>query len=147
MTTNNKNKRTSSPLIKKLMADASPVERWKNKNRVEIACRIDDLIKEKKYSYKDFAKKVGKQPSEITKWVCGSHNFTTDILTEIAYALNVELQELFTENKPKVVYRTRIEVVAIQIDSNPYTNNPSSNIGYCLPSDITLNNLSKNNYA
>ncbi|MBK7039652.1 MAG: hypothetical protein IPH46_04000 [Bacteroidetes bacterium] len=56
------------------MADAPLLERRKNKTRVEIACRIDDLIKEKQYkSYSEFALKVGKHQSEITKWVSGSH--------------------------------------------------------------------------
>ena len=130
MTTNNKTKRTSSPLIKKLMAEASPLERKKNKVRVEIACRIDDLIKEKKYSYIEFSKIVGKQPSEVSKWVSGSHNFTLDTLAEIAFSLNIELFELFSEEKPKVVFRNRIEVKSKQMEIIPFTNNQYAKIGY-----------------
>lgn len=146
MTTNNKTKRTSSPLIKKLMADAPLLERSKNKTRVEIACRIDDLIKEKHYkSYSEFALKVGKHQSEITKWVSGSHNFTIDTLTEIAFALNIELAELFSEHKPKVVYRTRVEVIAIQTVKNPYANNQYHDACNPVNYGLMYNGLNKNN--
>jgi transcriptional regulator with XRE-family HTH domain len=110
MTANKTNKRTAQPLIKKMMAEAPLVVRKKNKIRVEIACRIDNLIKEKKYSYSAFAKIVGKQPSEITKWISGSHNFTIDTLIEIASSLDIELRHLLFDGKPQVVSRTTVEI-------------------------------------
>lgn len=90
MTTINKTKRTNNPLIKTILSEASPVKRMQNKNRVALACRIDDLIKAKGYSNSTFAEKIGKQPSVITKWLSGTHNFTTDTLDEIAYHLGIE---------------------------------------------------------
>jgi predicted XRE-type DNA-binding protein len=94
MTANHKTKRISKPLIKKLMAEANPIEKNKHTIKVAIACRIDDLIKERKYSQATFAKKVNKQPSEVSKWLSGTHNFTTDILSEIAFALEVPFSEI-----------------------------------------------------
>jgi transcriptional regulator with XRE-family HTH domain len=142
----NKTKRTSTPLIKKLMANAPVVERRKNKTRVEIACRIDDLIKEKQFkTYSEFALKIGKHQSEITKWVSGSHNFTIDTLNEIAFALNIELAELFLDHKPKVVYKTRVEVIAIHAFQNPYANNQYHEICSSNNYGLKFNGMNKTN--
>jgi transcriptional regulator with XRE-family HTH domain len=42
-----------------------------------------------------FAKKINKCPSEISKYFSGNHNFTIEILCEIAFALKVSLLDLF----------------------------------------------------
>lgn len=147
MTQNNKTKRTSSPLIKKLMAEASPLEKMKNKSRVELACRIDDLIKERKHTYTEFSKLVGKHPSEITKWVSGTHNFTMDTLVEIASALNIELTSLFNESKSKVVYRTKVEIIAIAVEKSPYANNHYLNEDMPINCGLSFNGSPKINYA
>ena len=47
---------------------------------------------------KKFAEKVGKLPSEVTKWLSGTHNFTVDTLCEIATVLDVNLYELIETN-------------------------------------------------
>ena len=42
-----------------------------------------------------FEKKINKCPSEISKYFSGNHNFTIEILCEIAFALKLSLQDLF----------------------------------------------------
>lgn len=112
MNNNTKPKRTSNPLIKKLLAEASPLERLQNKNRVALACRIDDLIKAKGYTNSSFAGKMGKLPCEITKWLSGSHNFTTNTLDEIAFHLGVNTAFLFQPQPEKVIYKKQVVLVA-----------------------------------
>lgn len=119
MTTNNKPKRTSSPLIKKIFAEASPVQRIQNKNRVTLACRIDDLIKAKGYTYSSFANKIGKQPSEITKWLSGSHNFTMNTLDEIAFHLGTVTAFLMQPQPEKVIYKSKVVIVTKIIEVVP----------------------------
>ena len=43
---------------------------------IEISNRIDSLMKKHHLSKLEFARKLGKRPSEITKWLSGQHNFT-----------------------------------------------------------------------
>jgi antitoxin component HigA of HigAB toxin-antitoxin module len=43
---------------------------------VEISNRIDSLMKKHRLTKLEFARKLGKRPSEITKWLSGQHNFT-----------------------------------------------------------------------
>lgn len=42
----------------------------------DISDRIDELMKEKGLSKKQFADALGKRPCEVTKWLSGQHNFT-----------------------------------------------------------------------
>ena len=39
----------------------------------------------------EFAFMMGKKPSEITRWLSGTHNFTTETLWEIERVLNIQL--------------------------------------------------------
>lgn len=41
-----------------------------------LSFRINDLMKKRGLSKIEFAKALGKRPSEITKWLSGQHNFT-----------------------------------------------------------------------
>lgn len=41
-----------------------------------LSNRISDLMTERGLSKLEFAKALGKRPSEVTKWLSGQHNFT-----------------------------------------------------------------------
>ncbi|MFC4231473.1 helix-turn-helix domain-containing protein [Parasediminibacterium paludis] len=135
MTTIKKTQRTSNPLIKRILSDASPLKRMQNKNRVALACRIDDLIKAKGYNNSTFAEKIGKQPSVITKWLSGTHNFTVDTLDEIAYHLGVETAYLMQPQQVQVIYQKTIQVVTkvVEVERiskyNFFRNNRYNSIG------------------
>ena len=43
-----------------------------------------------------FAKLINKSPSEISKYLSGNHNFTIDVLCEIAFGLKISLHDLFS---------------------------------------------------
>jgi len=107
----NKAKRVSSPLIKNILEVANPLQKIQNNNRIALACRIDDLMKANGYSNSTFAKKLGKQPSVITKWLSGTHNFTMDTLDEIAYHLGVESVHLLQPQQTQTIYQKTIQVV------------------------------------
>lgn len=98
----NKARKVSSSLIKNLLNSALPEEVSRNRNRVELACRIDDLIKSKGFkNYSEFAQKINRKSSEISKWLSGSHNFTIDTLSHIAFHLDVKLHSLFEKEAVK----------------------------------------------
>jgi len=42
----------------------------------ELVVRIHELLEQKGWSQKDLANRLGKSPSEISKWLSGDHNFT-----------------------------------------------------------------------
>lgn len=88
--------------------------------KMRIAAQIDDAMKEKGVSKSELAKMMGKQQSEITKWLSGTHNFTTDILSEISMALGTEIngaketpKHFFVEN---YMYKRDIPAVEMPTD-------------------------------
>lgn len=52
-----------------------------------IAERISDILKSKGLTQKDFARLLGKRESEISKWMTGRHNFTTQTIARIESVL------------------------------------------------------------
>lgn len=134
MTQNNKPARKmKSVVIARILAATPPLERIKNKNRVVLACQIDDLIKEKGFSYSQFAQKMGKKPSEISKWTGGMHNFTMDTLEEIAYHLDTSVAHLISrpmeEVQPiKKILFQQYKHVKVENSRNKYPKHSSNDI-------------------
>lgn len=52
-----------------------------------IAERISEILKSKGLTQKDFARLLGKRESEISKWMTGRHNFTTQTIARIEATL------------------------------------------------------------
>ena len=59
--------------------------------QVMIANRIYDLLEQKGMSQKDLAQKLGKTETEVSRWLCGTHNMTMATLAKIAVALDDDL--------------------------------------------------------
>ena len=57
----------------------------------EIAERISEVLKAKDLTQKDFAQKLHKRESEISKWLTGRHNFTMQTIAKIETALGCKL--------------------------------------------------------
>lgn len=96
-------------LLDNLLAEITPEEQARTDRKMRIASIIADALMEKGMAKKEFAQKVGRKPSEITKWLSGTHNFTLDTLTDIEQVLNIKL---FTD-KPKRQVQGHIRGVRI----------------------------------
>ena len=53
--------------------------------------RISEILKAKGLTQKDFARLLNKRESEISKWLTGRHNFTTQTIARIETALGSKL--------------------------------------------------------
>lgn len=84
------------------LEEDSRVNYEKTAKLMRIAVKIDDAIKASGMSKQDFALKLGKQKSVITKWLSGTHNFTAETLVEIEEVLDIKLIE--DNNATKNVY-------------------------------------------
>ena len=56
-----------------------------------IAERISEILKAKGLTQKDFARFLNKRDSEISKWLTGRHNFTTQTIARIVTAIGSKL--------------------------------------------------------
>jgi ribosome-binding protein aMBF1 (putative translation factor) len=94
-----KTRKYNSSKLRELLDELTPLEYEQSKAKMQLAARIEDIMISKGWSKSHFAERVGKNPSEITKWLSGTQNFTLDILTEIAASFDVELSFLFGKSK------------------------------------------------
>lgn len=76
---------------RKRLAAQSELNYLKVARRMRIAIQIADAMEEQHISKKELAQKMGRQPSEITKWLSGDQNFTSDIMTELSYYLHAKI--------------------------------------------------------
>lgn len=60
----------------------------------DLVVRIHQLLKEKGISKKELAERLNKQPSEISKWLNGQHNFTLRSLAKLSAELGEPLLEV-----------------------------------------------------
>ncbi|HEX5554369.1 MAG TPA: hypothetical protein VFX43_14080 [Chitinophagaceae bacterium] len=73
-----------------LLASITPLERAKVDVKMLIAAKIADAMTTKNWKHKDLLEAVNKDnPSIITRWLSGTHNFTIDTLVELENALKV----------------------------------------------------------
>ena len=86
----------TSNLIDELFQETSPEELEKTEKRMLLAAQIEDAMKGKGWKAKDLAKAIGKSPSEISKWLSGTHNFTSDTLFDLEKVLETSI---FNRNK------------------------------------------------
>lgn len=56
-----------------------------------IADRIAYLLESKGMTQRDLAQKMGKRESEVSKWLTGRHNFTTNTIARISIALEAPI--------------------------------------------------------
>jgi transcriptional regulator with XRE-family HTH domain len=87
----NKAKKHSSSLIKELKNKITPNMKESINRRMSLAARIDDILQARGLTNQEFAFMMGKKPSEISRWLSGTHNFTTETLWEIERVLNIQL--------------------------------------------------------
>jgi transcriptional regulator with XRE-family HTH domain len=86
---------TKKSALDTLLDEITPLEQAKTDAKMMLAARIADALKEKKWKNKDLLAAVGKDnPSVITKWLSGTHNFTVDTLVELENALDISLLNL-----------------------------------------------------
>lgn len=108
----NKPKRHSSKLIRELQEKRTPAEFEKTKKRMLLAAKIQDAIKAKGLTYKQFAFLMDQYESVVSKWLSGTHNFTADTLFDIEAKLGINLVS-FSDSESTAVERTYNAIVPI----------------------------------
>ena len=116
------NKKTArkytSPVTNQLLAEITPVEKLQTNTKMTLAARLDDLITARGWGKSEFAEKVDKNPSEITKWLSGTQNFTIDTLAEIGVVLNMPVSELFAPKRVQVINRVQVVITVKEVQQS-----------------------------
>lgn len=124
---NNKNARKyKSDITTELLSAITPVEKKQIANKMSLALRLEDLITSRGWGKSEFAERVNKNPSEITKWLSGTHNFTIDILSEIALALSIPITELFSPKQIQVINKAHFVISVKEVEPSIRYSTPLS---------------------
>lgn len=84
-------RRKKSEIISRLLSNISEQNKREIHNKMMIAGKISDAIKDKGMTQKEFAIKMQKSESEISEWLSGDGNFTIETLSEIEDILSIKL--------------------------------------------------------
>jgi transcriptional regulator with XRE-family HTH domain len=148
----NKARLYTSPIIEEILKSIPQVDKEKIGNKMSIAARIDDYMQEAGINKTELARRLSKNPSEITKWLSGTHNFTIDTLTEIAFELKVSIGDLcMSKNemtkKPDVTFIQITDTVSVKNPTTPWFD-PSTMPSYAMTKEPEiLYGKQKENYA
>lgn len=102
------NEPNKTTLLNELLESITPKEQEKIDKKMILATKIANAIKAKGLKKSEFAEILDKQPSEISKWLSGTHNFTIDTLMDIERELSVQL--LDTGNWDRLEKYQKVEI-------------------------------------
>ncbi len=74
-------------LFRKSLESVPPEIKASVSKSFDITDQILDILERKGISQKDFAAMLGKNESEVSKWMKGTHNFTEETIAKIEIAL------------------------------------------------------------
>ena len=74
-------------LMQELITKVSPEDKKTADYTFAMSDRLDAIMKEKGISQRELARMTGKRPSEVTRWLSGTHNFTLATIAKLSVAL------------------------------------------------------------
>jgi len=99
--------------IDRLLSEITPEEQAKTDAKMLLAMKIADAMQAKGWNKTRLMKEMGKtNPSEITRWLSGTQNFTVDTLVDLERVLEIKLLDLVEEKSiEQTIQRFSVNVV------------------------------------
>ena len=115
------------PLFEQCVANVAPEVMEEVNLNIDIANRIYDLLKAKNLTQHEFASRMGKRDSEISRWLTGTHGCTTATLAKISAVLGEPIVEVRRESKTKYIFMTMPSYnSSLGISGNSYTSHETN---------------------
>jgi transcriptional regulator with XRE-family HTH domain len=105
--------------LNSLLSEITPEEQAKTDAKMLLAAKIADAMQAKGWNNKRLMQAMGKSnPSEITRWLSGTQNFTVETLVDLERVLEIKLLDLGEAGSAdKTIKQYRIDIVV------PYSRN------------------------
>jgi ribosome-binding protein aMBF1 (putative translation factor) len=111
---NKKADQYTSDILSEIFAEITPREQKRTDNRMLLAAKIKDGMNAKGWRNKQLAEALEQNPSVITKWLSGTHNFTSDTLSDIEEVLSISLLDVHAKKETQIVhYHVQISSVIV----------------------------------
>ncbi len=98
----------ASKYFDKVLSNSSQESKVFISKTFDIVEQIGELLQKRKITQKDLSKMLGKNESEVCKWLSGSHNFTIKTLSKIETVLNDSIiltPRRFRHSFPNIEFR------------------------------------------
>lgn len=105
-------------ILEDILNEITPQEQKRTDNRMLLAAKIKDGMDAKGWKNKHLAKALNQQPSVITKWLSGTHNFTSDTLSDIEDVLEIKLLAV-EEEKIAQINHYHLKVTSTVVNESP----------------------------
>jgi len=109
-TKNNDKKAYKSKTLEDFFEIKDPKAFKRVEKNMMLALRILKAMESKGMNRVQFAAKLNINPSVVTKWLSGTHNFTTETLFDIEEALNISLLNI-EQNDIQLVNKYQVNLV------------------------------------
>lgn len=88
-------------LFEKCLANVNPVIKAEVDLNMDIANKIDDILKARGITQRELASKMGVKESAVSRWLTGANGFTTKTIAAIETALGEKV--VCVNPKPKYI--------------------------------------------
>jgi len=82
--------------------------------------KINSILKERGIKKGEFAEMLGKNPSEVSKWLSGAHNLTMKSINKMEFVLGIDLINIEPITEVKYVYLGLIQGGELENAMNDY---------------------------
>lgn len=125
-------------LINNLLNSINPEDKERIEYRMLVAARIDSAMKAKGWKTKDLLHALGKKnPSEVTRWLSGTHNFTMDTLVDLQRVLGIRLLRTDLDPNEVSTYKATLSVnVSTKPQRSIYYSQPQQSQTYLRETNI-----------
>jgi len=113
----NNPRKIKSDIITNLRKKRNPLESQRTRTSMSLAARISNRLKELGMSKIQFAEKIGKKPSAISRWLSGTHNFTSFTLSDIQEILKINLFN-YSAGKDNVITVSSSDKIIVNVFNN-----------------------------
>ena len=80
-----------SPILRRIEARIPKELSEQIDRRMGLAVKIAETLRARGLTNQEFAFMMGKKPSEVSRWLSGTHNFTTETLWQMERVLNIQI--------------------------------------------------------
>lgn len=121
----------TSNILSEIFAEITPKEQKRTDTRMLLAAKIKDGMNAKGRRKKQLAEALEQNPSVITKWLSGTHNFTSDTLSDIEEVLGISLLDVQAKKETQIVhYHVQITSVVVSTKQDDCIPSTTINIPY-----------------
>jgi|SRR5690554_1021257 transcriptional regulator with XRE-family HTH domain len=110
--------------LESLLEEITPEEQHRTDVRMQLAATIADAMEEKGWNKRQLMEAMGKRnPSEVTRWLSGTHNFTVDTLTDLGRVLN---RNFINISNPEIQQLKKFKISTFTFSGSNVFSPPSS---------------------